>query len=248
MVEPVRTNTAENISASEKLWRMITVNWVSQALYVAAELGIPDLLANQAMKSEDLARASGAYEPYLHRLLRALVTIDILTECEDGSFALTELGAHLRSDHPASVRSWTLYSGRHLWSIWGFLLESVKNGKSGQELMLGTTGFGEFEDRKELAEIFNKSMLEITRIVSESVVKSYDFSGFQRVMDVGGGYGQLLISILRANPGSRECCLISLASMKPGRRRLRTWGYPTGAKSSPVIFSRRSLLAATHIS
>lgn len=200
MVQQVETDTEKKQSQAEKLWGMITSNWVTQALYVAAELDIPGLLANESMNSSQLAAATGAFEPYLQRALRALVTIDILSEREDGSFALTDLGALLRSDHPYTLRSWALYSGRHLWNIWGHLLDSVKTGKSGQELAFGTTGFGEFEGREELAEIFNRGMVEMTRIISDHAAKAYDFSRFQRVMDVGGGYGQLLAAILLAYP------------------------------------------------
>jgi SAM-dependent methyltransferase len=201
MVQQIEMGTEKELSLAAKLWWMITGNWVSQALYVAAELDLPGLLAKEAIKSSTLAAATGVHEPYLQRLLRALVSIDILREREDGSFELTELGSLLRSDHPSTIRSWALYSGRQLWNLWGHLLDSVKTGKSGQELIFGTTGFGHFEGREELAEIFNRSMVEITRIISDSVAKTYDFSGCQRVMDVGGGYGQLLSAILRANPG-----------------------------------------------
>lgn len=201
MVQQVETDSEKKLSLASKLWLMITSNWVSQALYVAAELDIPGLLANGAMKSSKLAAATGVHEPYLQRLLRGLVSIDILFEREDGTFELTELGSLLRSDHPSTIRSWALFSGRHLWNIWGHLLDSVKTGKSGQELIYGTTGFGHFEGDEELAEIFNRSMVEMTRIIADNVAKTYDFSGFKRVMDVGGGYGQLLSAILLANPG-----------------------------------------------
>jgi hypothetical protein len=218
MTQTVQPGKKEDFSPTAKLWGMVMGNWVSQALYVTAELKIPDLLSNGAMNSSMLAAVTGANEPYLRRLLRALVSIDILSEREDGSFALTELGAYLRSDHPATMRSWALYAGRHLWFIWGRLLDSVKTGKSAQELIHGTTGFDFLEGREDLAETFNQGMVEITRIVSDSVVKTYDFSGFQRVMDVGGGYGQLLATILLANPALSGVLFDLPRAFEPGKK------------------------------
>jgi hypothetical protein len=116
---------------------MITSNWVSQAIYVAAELRIPDLLANGAMMSDEIATAVGTHAPTMKRFLRALTTIEICSEREDGSFELTEQGGLLCSDCEDSLRSWALYTVGYLWPIWGHLIDSVRTGRSAREMATG---------------------------------------------------------------------------------------------------------------
>ncbi len=202
MAQNIGTNVTENLTAVAKVAGMITSNWVSQAIYVAAELRIPDLLAGRAMKSDELANAVGAHAPTMQRLMRALTTIDICREHDDGSFELTEQGELLRSDREETLRSWVLYSTGYLWPIWGHLLDSVKTGKSAREMVFGYKEFEHLEQNPEIAALFNQAMVEQTRITANEVVKVYDFSRMKRIVDVGGGYGQLLATILQANPNS----------------------------------------------
>ena len=128
MDQPQSTRTPESLAL--RLLAMINRHWTTQALYVAAELGLPDLLANGPKRSESLAQATGAHAPSLHRLLRALVTLDIVQEREDGDFALLPMGALLRSDAATSLRAWALFTGQNLWQEWGHLLDSIKTGES----------------------------------------------------------------------------------------------------------------------
>jgi hypothetical protein len=179
---------------------MITSSWVSQAIYVAAELRIPDLLVNKAMKSDEIASALGAHAPSVRRFLRALTTIEICREREDGLFEITEQGRLLCSDCEDSLRSWALYAVGYLWPMWGHLLDSVKTGKSAREMVTGNKAFEHLEGNQEIAALFNQAMVEQTRVTANEVVHAYDFSGMKRIIDIGGGYGQLLATILLANP------------------------------------------------
>ena len=43
-------------------------------------------------------------------------------------------------------------------------------------------------------------MASLTRFVNPPVLAAYDFTGISRLLDVGGGYGELLAAILRAYP------------------------------------------------
>ena len=65
---------------------------MSQAICVAAELGVADLLADGARTSDDLAEATGTNADALYRLLRALASVGMLREEEGRLFALTEHG------------------------------------------------------------------------------------------------------------------------------------------------------------
>ena len=218
------TGNFESVSLAQRLLECVTSSWMAQATYVAAELRIADLLADGPRTSEDLAAATGAYAPSLHRLLRALTTIDICREREDGSFEITPIGSLLGTDVPGSLRSWTIWWGTNLWQVWGNLLYSVKTGESARKLLTGTDGFKHLEQDPEAAAVFNRALVELTRLVSESVVRTYDFSGLKRIVDVGGGYGELLISILRANPAISGVLFDLPEVIEGGKRRFEEAG------------------------
>jgi hypothetical protein len=191
---------------------------MAQAIHVAAELGIADRLADGPQTSSELAAITGTHAPSLHRLLRALATIDLCCERADGAFELTALGRLLRNDSPDSLRSWAIWWGAHLWPVWGNLLHSVTTGKSARAMLTGTEGFKHLEDDPEAAAIFNQALVELTRMACAAVVAAYDFSGLRRVVDIGGGYGELLAAILRANPEATGV-LLELPHALAGARR-----------------------------
>ena len=185
------------------LSRMITSYWIPQSIYAAAALGVADVLADGPKPSPAIARAVGADADALHRLMRALVALELCTADDDGAFALTPLGACLRSDTSDSMRSWALLLGseRH-WHSWGRLVECIKTGRSVPELD-GRDTWVEPSGDPTASDTFNQSMVQLTRHIAGAVAVSYDFSAFRRIVDVGGGFGALLPPILKANPTLR---------------------------------------------
>jgi hypothetical protein len=107
---------------------------------VAAELGLADVLADGPRTVDQIAAATGTHAPSLFQLLRALTTIDLCRQREDGTFEMTPLGALLGTDVPGSLHSWARWSAAVLWPIWGRLLDSVKTGQSARKLLLGSGG------------------------------------------------------------------------------------------------------------
>jgi orsellinic acid C2-O-methyltransferase len=219
-----RTGNLESMSLAHRLLGCVTSSWMTQAIYVAAELRIADLLTEGPRTSEDLAAATGTHAPSLRRLLRALTTIEICREREDGSFEITPMGLLLGTDVPESLRSWTIWWGAHLWQVWGNLLYSVKTGESARKLLTGTDGFKHLEQDSEAAAVFNQALVELTRLTTENIMRIYDFSGLKRIVDVGGGHGELLISILRANPTSSGILFDLPHAIEGGRRRFEEAG------------------------
>jgi ubiquinone/menaquinone biosynthesis C-methylase UbiE len=195
-------NVNDEAAAARQLLALINGSWVAQACYVTARLGIPDLLAAGPRTAEDLASATGSNAPALRRLLSALGSVDICRQREDGSFEMTRLGSLLRADVPCSMRAWALQWGGEAWQVWANLLHSVKTGQSARSLITGETGFDHLERDPAAAAIFNQAMVDLTRLAALHIAQAYDFAG-QRVMDVGGGYGELLAHILRVYPTAR---------------------------------------------
>jgi orsellinic acid C2-O-methyltransferase len=194
----------------------------SAVLSVATRLRIPDLVADGAKSSEELAESTGTHPPSLYRLLRALAYLGILEETEPGRFALTDLGAPLRSDVPDSMWATTqLFCGESSWRSWGELLAGVQTGKPGFDRGSGSEPFTHFADDPEASASFNQAMSEGTRLEAPGILASYDFSQFRTVVDVGGGDGTLLAAILAAHPGLHGVVFDTGPGLAQARNRLR---------------------------
>jgi hypothetical protein len=178
---------------------------ISQAVYVAAKLGIADLLRDGPRGDEELAEATGTHARSLYRVLRALAGIGILAEGEGRRFALEAPGDLLRSDAAGSLRSLAILSGQDPhWRVWGQLLHSVRTGEQVFDHTFGVPDlFAYLAEHPEDAAVFNESMIALTAEVAPAVAAAYDFSGIGTLVDVGGGRGHALVPILRAYPGMR---------------------------------------------
>jgi hypothetical protein len=183
------------------LTQMITGSLVSQAVYVAAQLGIADLLSDGPKKADELARATKTDASSLYRVLRALASCGVFAEQEDRTFALTPTAELLRSDSPSSLRDLAIFMGEDWhWSVWGRTLDSVRTGKSAWDQVHGQEVFPYFAANPEAAKIFDNAMTSLSSLAIKAVIEGYDFKGIQTLVDVAGGHGRLLKAILEANP------------------------------------------------
>lgn len=173
----------------------------SQVTYIAAQLELADHLAAQSMTSGQLAAATSTHHASLRRVLRALVALDVLAEEGPDRFSLTPVGQLLRNDNPESLRPLVLFlAGDVRWRCWGDLLESVRTGEPATQRVLGMSPFEFGATHPEFAKLHAAAMAASTAVVGSAICEAYDFSRFRRVVDVGGGQGQFLTDILRANP------------------------------------------------
>jgi orsellinic acid C2-O-methyltransferase len=193
------TTKTEANAETGRLLEMIGASWMSQTICVAAELRIADLLENGRKNIDDLARATRCQRASLHRLMRALASLGLCAEHAEEFFELTAAGSLLATDARPSVRSWAIWWGRYQWPVWGNLLYSVKTGGSARKLVTGD-GYAHLECDPKAASIFNRAMVELTQLVADEVARVYDFSEARRLVDVGGGYGELLTALLAAYP------------------------------------------------
>jgi len=174
--------------------------WSTQGIYVAAELGIADLLVAGCRSVGDLADATGSDPQALYRLLRALAGIGLFAEDAEGQFSLTPLAEPLRSDRPDSQRALAIMMGAEFYQAWGQLLFSVRTGGGGFREAY-RAGFFEYMDRHpDRHRIYDEAMHGIHGAESEPILAAYDFSRFHRIVDVGGGNGGLLTGILQKYP------------------------------------------------
>ncbi len=191
---------ADDRSLLDTVRRLINGFQVSQAIHVAATLGLADLLRDGPRSVDDLAAATGTTAAALNRLLRALASVGIFAEV-GGRFGQTALSNYLRSDVTGSLRAWAMRIGRpDHWRTWGELERSLRSGTSAFRELYGTTPWDWRAAHPEENAIFNAAMTGLSAGMVDSIVAAYDFSQIRTMVDVGGGEGALLAAILAANP------------------------------------------------
>lgn len=203
------------------LLQMMTGYWVSQAVYVAAKLGIADLLVDGPVSCDDLATATRTHAPSLQRTLRALASVGVFSEVAPGHFALTPLATLLRSATPDSMRALAIMYAEEQYRAWGDMLHSVRTGEPAFEHQFGMGVFEYLAQNPEASAVFNEAMTGWTAQLAGAVVDSYDFSPFGTVVDVGGNQGTLLTAILRSQPRVRGI-LFDLPHVVAGAEELLT--------------------------
>jgi hypothetical protein len=192
--------------SASALFDLIGSHRITAIIYVAASLGIADRIAEGTDDVVRLAARTGTDPRSLARLLRALVTIGILRQSQE-RFVLTDNGALLAEGAERSLKAFALFEGEVLWGWWGKLLDSIKSGKTSSELAGVADSFELMGRDARAVEIFNEAMVSLTRIVNPGVLAAYDFAGISRLLDVGGGYGELLAAVLKAHPTIRGAVL-----------------------------------------
>jgi hypothetical protein len=173
--------------------------FVARAMHAATRLGVADALGGGAKTYADVAHQAGLDPDRTRRLLRALASIDVVRDLGAGRFELTPVGHCLRADVPGSMRPMMLMMD----SMWGevqYLPESIRTGKNGFELRHGQAPFTYLAQNPERAAIFNDAMTRLSIITGVEVPKAYDFSKVRHIVDVAGGHGLVVASILKANP------------------------------------------------
>jgi ubiquinone/menaquinone biosynthesis C-methylase UbiE len=184
--------------SERELVRVAVGIWKARALYAAAQLGLPDQIAAGHDTVEKLARATGTHARSLHRLLRALAGLGALTESTPGRFALRPLGAALKTGAPGRAIMLTL-AGDWQWKAWDGLLFSLRTGAPALHKVFGKSLFDYLDANPEDGALFNQAMVGIHGPDGDAMTAAFDFSSIKSVVDVGGGTGKLLATLLNAN-------------------------------------------------
>jgi SAM-dependent methyltransferase len=204
MTEGPKSGPADRLETQRTLVELIAGKWVSQAISVASDLGIADMLREGPRSAAEIAETAGASEDAVFRLLRALASVGLLSSEPGRRFALTESGNYLRSDVASSLRGWARFVGHATtWRAWGELAYSIRTGKPAFDHVFGAPIFDYLGKHADAAEILNGAMTSSSSIDADAVVKAYDFSSIPVLVDVGGGHGLLLATLLKANPQMR---------------------------------------------
>jgi hypothetical protein len=198
------TTQDQEAAAASELHRMLNGFQLTQAIHVAAVLGVADHMASGPRSSDDLAAAVGAHPGALYRLLRALAAFGVFHETPHREFELTPLGECLRTDATQPLRPYAMFAAEaSQWAAWGSLLHSVKTGENAFRAVHGMDVWEHRAAHPEQNALFNAAMTGNSRRVDRAVVDACPLRGAPTLVDVGGGEGALLSALLCACPGAR---------------------------------------------
>jgi hypothetical protein len=187
-----------------QLIQMGTASWVSATVYAAAKLGLADHLAAAPRSAAELAGATRTHAPSLHRLMRTLAGLGILTERDEQQFALTSLGEALKTDAPGSARATLMaFCGPAFWHSWEEIVYSLETGMTGFDKACGMPLFEYLAQHPQEASYFSEAMVGYHGAEPPAVAKAYDFSRLKTIVDVGGATGNMLAAILSQHEAPR---------------------------------------------
>jgi O-methyltransferase domain/Dimerisation domain len=186
-----------------ELDKLITGYCVSQAIYVAAELCVADLLAAGPRSAEDLATDLRVHDRSLYRLLRTLASMGIFAEGTDGRFSLTPMAELLRTDTPSSQRATIQMMVGQFYDAWGGLIDSVRTGRPAFESCQGQSFFDYLAAHPDQAQIFDDAMTARNDRKTQAMLDVYDLTGVRTLADIGGGNGSTLVTVLQRYPEMR---------------------------------------------
>ena len=183
---------------------LIAGYWVSRMIYVAARLGIADLLKKGPRTADDLAAAAGVKAWALYRVLRTLASYGVFEETRGQRFKLSRLGDTLRTDVPASMHAFALMLvEKHVWDAWEQLLFAVQTGDLPFDQIFGMPFYKYLEQHPGDLKVFGESMTSLSGTENPAIAAAYQTiqksSRIGTLVDVAGGHGSLLAMILKAN-------------------------------------------------
>ena len=182
------------------LFQMASAYWISQAIYVAAKLGIADILKDGPRACSEVAVLVEADARSLFRLMRALSSLGIFTQTDGDCFAMSPLGERLRSDIPGSLKAIIITLGEIHYQACGALLYGVQRGSPSFDKVFGASLFEYLAQSAAAANSFDEGMASLAEMLAYAIVLAYDFSGVSSIVDIGGGNGRFLEKILEIYP------------------------------------------------
>ncbi|WFE30118.1 methyltransferase [Solwaraspora sp. WMMD791] len=192
-----------NAPAPVRMYEMLYSSLVSQLLVAVADIGVADAFGSleEHCHVDELARRTGSDAAALYRALRALASVGVFTEVAPRTFRLTPLAATLRSDEHGSMRDLARYVGLpERQRAFGALAHSLRTGKPSFDQVHGTDWWTYFGARPELSALFNRAMGTMARMVNSATLEAHDLSDARRLVDVGGGKGLLVSTLLQRYP------------------------------------------------
>ncbi|MFE0101063.1 methyltransferase [Streptomyces sp. NPDC059009] len=204
---------------------LAAAKWAAQPISALASLGVADVLADGPRRVADIAAAVGAHAPSLHRCLRAAACVGVFEEQEDGRYGLTPMADCLRRDAETPIRNWVLMLNEGpMWDSFGKLTETVRSGKAAFEVAHDRPLFEHLDKDAAFRSVYESAMGELTSELAAELVTALDFSGYGTLVDLGGGDGELLGTLLAHAPDSQGVLVERPHVIELARERLARLG------------------------
>ena len=195
------TAQPQNPPAHQGMFQLLSGLMLGNIVACVAKLGIPDLVEHGPKSVDELAKQSSTHPATLYRLLRASASVGVLSENDDGTFCETPLSAVLCSNATPSLRWFAIMHGVEWHNRgWEQLEYSVRTGKRAFDKAMGMPIFEYLKHHPEESQAFNQCMTDLSTIDSPAVADAYSFTGIKSIVDVAGGQGLMLATILARNP------------------------------------------------
>ncbi|PSL00767.1 hydroxyneurosporene-O-methyltransferase [Murinocardiopsis flavida] len=197
---------------------LMTGAWTTKAIFVTVKLGVIDAMDGDPVSGAELARRTGTDPDALVRLLRLLTGLGIVDSTGDG-FTTTPLGDSLRSDDTGSMRDLALIYGDPFYDAWGRFEDVVRTGRESFSTVYGKPFFEYANGEPELARTFDRAMSAGSVFFAE-VPRAVELAGVRGIVDIAGGSGALLETLLAAAPEAQGVLLERADVLEPVRRRI----------------------------
>jgi len=203
---PIPSSLPAGPNPMEKIMQMGMGFMSTACLHGVTSLGIPDLLKNGPMPVAALAKSTSVNEDALYRVLRALASAGVFSECAPRTFALAPPSELLVADAPGSMRPMILWLGHECqYRTFAEMPHAIKTGETVLEKVYGLSCFDFLRENPVVSEIFNDAMTAASASAIPAVLDAYDFSFLngKSLVDIAGGHGMLLSGILKKYPEIR---------------------------------------------
>ena len=206
-----------------QMMKFILGKWISKPIYVAAQLGIADILSEGPKSIQELAQICSTHEISLYRLMRALACLGIFRETDDGMFGLTPMAACLKADALRPI-ALMMHSTWHD-AAWDHLLDSIRTGEPAFDKIHGRPIFEWFANNPEAEKTYNEANAIKAATSHRAIVDAYDFTGLSSLVDIGGGNGALMVEVLKANPSLRGVVADRSSVVESAKEYIRKQGF-----------------------
>jgi O-methyltransferase domain/Dimerisation domain len=172
----------------------------ARAIYVAARLGIADLMRDGPTSAGELAEKVSVDADALFRIMRLLAGVGVLKQSETNRFSLTGLGETLRTDSPQSVTDYVILYHEAIYPVFSNIMHRMRTGESALLKTFGKSVFDMTRSDPEFAAMFHMGLASRAKGDIAALIEAYDFSEAGKIADIGGGAGALLSAILSRHP------------------------------------------------
>jgi hypothetical protein len=187
------------------MMQMVMGGWVARAISDISRLNIPDMLkkAGPMSAAEIVAGGVDANADALERVMRACGSLGVFTEDAHGRFGSTHLSDVLTSDSPASVKVIAQEAGGLWLKVWGALADAIRTGEPQSRQVLGLEWWDYLKANPKEMETFGEAMKSNSLNSMRGVLEHCDLTNVSKVVDVGGGFGHLVVALLEKYPNLR---------------------------------------------